>query len=91
MVRKNVMLYCSFCGKDDEEVVYLIAGPTVFICNECVELCREIGAQMVIEKGVAAVVKNAKPDAPLSETEIFVELPPEVHGDLRNVLHGTKT
>ena len=36
-------LYCSFCGKRDDEVGYLVAGPSVFICNECVELCRDIG------------------------------------------------
>jgi ATP-dependent Clp protease ATP-binding subunit ClpX len=35
-------LYCSFCGKSQHEVRKLIAGPTVFICNECVELCMEI-------------------------------------------------
>ena len=35
-------LYCSFCGKSQHEVRKLIAGPTVFICNECVELCTEI-------------------------------------------------
>jgi ATP-dependent Clp protease ATP-binding subunit ClpX len=35
-------LYCSFCGKSQHEVGKLIAGPTVFICNECVELCMEI-------------------------------------------------
>ena len=32
-------LYCSFCGKSQNEVRKLIAGPTVFICDECVELC----------------------------------------------------
>ena len=35
-------LYCSFCGKSQHEVRKLIAGPTVFICNECVELCLDI-------------------------------------------------
>jgi len=35
-------LYCSFCGKSQHEVRKLIAGPTVFICDECVELCNEI-------------------------------------------------
>ena len=38
---KNI-LYCSFCGKSQHEVRKLIAGPTVFICDECVELCMEI-------------------------------------------------
>jgi hypothetical protein len=35
-------LYCSFCGKSQHEVPQLIAGPTVFICNECVDLCTDI-------------------------------------------------
>ena len=37
-------LYCSFCGKSQDEVRKLIAGPTVFICNECVDLCADICA-----------------------------------------------
>lgn len=36
------VLYCSFCGKSQHEVVKLIAGPSVYICNECVELCNDI-------------------------------------------------
>ena len=38
-------LYCSFCGKSQHEVRKLIAGPTVFICDECVELCTDIIAR----------------------------------------------
>jgi ATP-dependent Clp protease ATP-binding subunit ClpX len=38
----NSTLYCSFCGKSQHEVNKLIAGPTVFICNECVDLCTDI-------------------------------------------------
>ena len=39
--KKNT-LFCSFCGKSQHEVRKLIAGPTVFICDECVELCMDI-------------------------------------------------
>ena len=39
---KNNNYRCSFCGKNQEEVKKLIAGPTVFICDECIELCNEI-------------------------------------------------
>ena len=39
---KNKTLYCSFCGKSQHEVEKLIAGPTVFICGECIELCADI-------------------------------------------------
>ncbi|HET7776684.1 MAG TPA: ClpX C4-type zinc finger protein, partial [Azospira sp.] len=36
------LLYCSFCGKSQHEVKKLIAGPSVFICDECIELCNDI-------------------------------------------------
>lgn len=48
-------LYCSFCGKSQHEVRKLIAGPTVFICDECVELCMDI----IREDHKTAVSKNA--------------------------------
>lgn len=38
-------LVCSFCGKSDREAKKLIAGPAVFICDECVELCNDILAE----------------------------------------------
>ena len=38
----NKLLYCSFCGKSQHEVRKLIAGPSVFICDECVDLCNDI-------------------------------------------------
>lgn len=40
--RDQQTLYCSFCGKSQHEVRKLIAGPSVFVCNECVDLCNEI-------------------------------------------------
>lgn len=39
---KDKMLYCSFCGKSQDEVRKLIAGPSVYICDECVDLCNDI-------------------------------------------------
>lgn len=39
---KGKLLYCSFCGKDQHQVNKLIAGPSVFICDECVDLCCDI-------------------------------------------------
>ena len=50
---KNI-LYCSFCGKSQHEVRKLIAGPTVFICDECVELCMDI----IKEESKDAFVKH---------------------------------
>ncbi|PLX43210.1 MAG: ATP-dependent Clp protease ATP-binding subunit ClpX [Hyphomicrobiales bacterium] len=48
-------LYCSFCGKSQHEVRKLIAGPTVFICDECVELCMDI----IREENKSAMVKTS--------------------------------
>ena len=39
---KETLLRCSFCGKTQEEVKKIIAGPTVYICDECIDLCNEI-------------------------------------------------
>jgi len=39
---EETTLYCSFCGKSQHKVEKLIAGPAVFICNECVNLCNDI-------------------------------------------------
>jgi len=49
------LLYCSFCGKSQHEVRKLIAGPSVFICDECVELCNDIIREEIQEKSVAGV------------------------------------
>jgi ATP-dependent Clp protease ATP-binding subunit ClpX len=48
------LLYCSFCGKSQHEVRKLIAGPSVFICDECVELCNDIIREEIQEKSGAA-------------------------------------
>jgi len=45
-------LYCSFCGKSQNEVRKLIAGPAVFICDECVELCNDIVSEEAQEKDI---------------------------------------
>lgn len=50
---KDRLLYCSFCGKSQHEVRKLIAGPSVFICDECVELCNDIILEEIQEKPVA--------------------------------------
>src|SRR5262249_37757531 len=47
-------LYCSFCGKSQHEVRKLIAGPTVFVCDECVELCMDI----IGEENKSSLVKS---------------------------------
>ena len=49
------LLYCSFCGKSQHEVRKLIAGPSVFICDECVELCNDIIREEIQEKSPGGV------------------------------------
>ncbi|RMG31236.1 MAG: ATP-dependent Clp protease ATP-binding subunit ClpX [Gammaproteobacteria bacterium] len=55
------LLYCSFCGKSQHEVRKLIAGPSVFICDECVELCNDIIREEMQEKAAAGGSRLPKP------------------------------
>ncbi|MEN9560420.1 MAG: ATP-dependent Clp protease ATP-binding subunit ClpX [Pseudomonadota bacterium] len=57
------MLYCSFCNKSQHEVRKLIAGPSVFICDECIDMCNNI-----ISEELAAKNKQAQSDATSSES-----------------------
>jgi len=56
------LLYCSFCGKSQHEVRKLIAGPSVFICDECIELCNDIIRE---ESHAETTGKGAKSDFPV--------------------------
>ena len=55
------LLYCSFCGKSQHEVRKLIAGPSVFVCDECVELCNDIIREELQENVTATGDKLPKP------------------------------
>src|SRR5207344_1061460 len=56
------VLYCSFCGKSQHEVKKLIAGPSVFICDECIELCNDIIRDEVpAESGAAKAQRSDLP------------------------------
>ncbi len=55
------ILYCSFCGKSQHEVRKLIAGPSVFICDECVELCNDIIREELEEKAATGRSQLPKP------------------------------
>lgn len=55
------LLYCSFCGKSQHEVRKLIAGPSVFICDECVELCNDIIREELDERSEHGHAKLPKP------------------------------
>ena len=55
------LLYCSFCGKSQHEVRKLIAGPSVFVCDECVELCNDIIREEMQDKATTGGEKLPKP------------------------------
>jgi len=55
------LLYCSFCGKSQHEVRKLIAGPSVFVCDECVELCNDIIREEMQEKSASGADQLPKP------------------------------
>jgi len=57
----NKLLHCSFCGKNQNEVSKLIAGPSVFICDECVDLCNEIIRDELEEKSLKTRQNLPKP------------------------------
>ena len=66
------VLYCSFCGKSQHEVRKLIAGPSVFICDECVELCNDIIREELEEKASAARSHLPKPREILEVLDQYV-------------------
>jgi ATP-dependent Clp protease ATP-binding subunit ClpX len=71
------VLYCSFCGKSQHEVKKLIAGPSVFICDECIELCNDIIRDEAPAESAEA--KTAKSDLPI---------PSEIKANLDNYVIG---
>ncbi|MGY0559183.1 MULTISPECIES: ATP-dependent Clp protease ATP-binding subunit ClpX [unclassified Luteimonas] len=66
------ILYCSFCGKSQHEVRKLIAGPSVFICDECVELCNDIIREELEEKAQSARSSLPKPKEILEVLDEYV-------------------
>ena len=68
---KEGKLYCSFCGKSQKEVRKLIARPTVYICNECIELCNEIIADEDAKEGVLKKRHSSLPTPP--QTKKFLD------------------
>jgi ATP-dependent Clp protease ATP-binding subunit ClpX len=91
-------LYCSFCGKSQHEVRKLIAGPTVFICDECVELCMDI----IREEHKTTLVKSRDgvptpadickvlDDYVIGQSHAKRVLSVAVHNHYKRLAHGTK-
>jgi len=61
--KREKKLYCSFCGKSQNEVRKLIAGPSVYICDECIELCNEILAEEYEKEDIEPGISLPKPRA----------------------------
>ena len=92
-------LYCSFCGKSQHEVRKLIAGPTVFICDECVELCMDI----IREEHKTSLIKSSDgvptpreicgvlDDYVIGQARAKRVLSVAVHNHYKRVNHGMKT
>jgi ATP-dependent Clp protease ATP-binding subunit ClpX len=56
--RRRVRLYCSLCGKQEDEVFTLVAGPMVWICDEGISAAQQIVTDRKIAAGVAAVIRR---------------------------------
>jgi ATP-dependent Clp protease ATP-binding subunit ClpX len=91
-------LYCSFCGKSQHEVRKLIAGPTVFICDECVELCTDIIREehkSSLVKSRAGVptpleIKGVLDDYVIGQEQAKRVLSVAVHNHYKRLAHGAK-
>ncbi len=92
-------LYCSFCGKSQHEVRKLIAGPTVFICDECVELCMDIIREETKSAGLKSTDGVPTPrdicqvldDYVIGQEHAKRVLSVAVHNHYKRLNHGTKT
>jgi ATP-dependent Clp protease ATP-binding subunit ClpX len=91
-------LYCSFCGKSQHEVRKLIAGPNVFICNECVELCmdiiREEDKTQLVRSGEGvpspSEIKGVLDEYVIGQTVAKRVLSVAVHNHYKRLEHGQK-
>jgi len=97
---KKESLSCSFCGKSQDEVKKLIAGPNVFICNECIELCNEIlkedledftGEDQVFNLLTPSEIKAKLDEYVIGQHEAKKILSVAVHNHYKRVLYSKKS
>jgi len=79
---KEKSLFCSFCGKNQQKVKKLIAGPSVFICDECVDLCNDIIAEESKENKYIEDTQTQKKSKLLTPEELFERLGEHVIGQV---------
>ena len=94
------VLYCSFCGKSQHEVRKLIAGPSVFICDECVDLCNDIIREEVQESDdaeasdglpVPQVIKTTLDDYVIGQDRAKRVLAVAVYNHYKRLRHGERS
>jgi ATP-dependent protease Clp ATPase subunit len=73
-MNKEYTVYCNFCGKSQHEVSRIIAGPNVFICNECVDLCQDIALENIPTWPVSYQIRTEGVEKTMSDKKDVHEL-----------------
>jgi len=78
-------LYCSFCGKSQQEVKKLIAGPRVYICEECIGLCNEIIAEDIAQQEASPAEQPSPPQPRSPDRQRLLNIYGELSADARTM------
>ena len=90
--------HCSFCGKSQQEVTKLIAGPSVFICDECVDLCNDIITEEIAESKtetetdrlpVPKEIRETLDEYVIGQAKAKMTLAVAVYNHYKRLRHGT--